>query len=75
LVSARILAVKSRNVELGKGVDTYVNVAVRRNQIASGRRVGFEYRPELGYPDTGPRRALAVRWQPVSEVWLYRRTA
>jgi glucan biosynthesis protein len=62
-------------MELGAGVDTYVNVAVRRSQIASGRRVGVEHRQALRYPGTELRRALAVNWQPVSEVWLYRRTA
>ncbi len=65
---------KSSNVELSASAGTFVNVAVRRNQIAAGHRAGFEYQPAPGSLLAGLRCMLAVNRTPVSEVWLYRWT-
>ncbi len=62
----------SSNVELSASAGTFVNVAIRRNQIAMGHRVGFEYQPAPGSFQADRRCVLAVNGKPVSEVWLYR---
>ncbi len=64
----------SSNVELSASAGTFVNVSILRNQIAAGRRAGFEYQPGPGSLLAGLRCVLAVNGTPVSEVWLYRWT-
>ncbi len=66
---------KSVNVELSASAGTFVNVAIRRNQMAMGHRVGFEYQPAPGAFQADLRCVLAANGKPVSEVWLYRWTA
>jgi glucans biosynthesis protein len=61
-----------QNVELSASAGTFVNIAIRRNPIAGGHRVSFEYRPEPGAIQADLRCVLAVGGKPVSEVWLYR---
>lgn len=66
---------KSSNVELSASAGTFVKVAIRRNRIAAGHGVGFEYQPALDSFQADLRCVLAVNGKPVSEVWLYRAAA
>jgi len=66
---------KTGNVELSASAGTFVNIAIRRNQIAGGHRAVFEYQPAPGSFQADLRCVLAVNGKPVSEVWLYRWTA
>ncbi len=63
------------NVELTASLGTIVNVAVRRNRIADGHRVCFEYQPAAGAAEADLRCVLIADGKPVSEVWVYRWTA
>jgi periplasmic glucans biosynthesis protein len=63
---------KNRNVELSASAGTIVNIAVRRNTIAGGHRVSFEYRPAPGAAEADLRCALVADGKPISEVWVYR---
>lgn len=64
-----------RNAQLSASAGNFVNIAIRRNQISGGHRVGFEYQPAGGCPEADLRCQLVVNGKPVSEVWLYRWTA
>ena len=64
---------KTGNVELSASTGTFVNIAIRRNQIAGGHRVSFEYQPAPGYAGRFALCAPLGR-QAISEVWLYRWT-
>jgi periplasmic glucans biosynthesis protein len=66
---------KNGNLELSASNGTFVNTALRRNRIAGGHRVSFEYRPAQGSSLADLRCVLAQDGKPVSEVWLYRWTA
>jgi glucans biosynthesis protein len=66
---------KNGNLELSASTGTFVNVALRRNRIAGGHRVSFEYQPAPGSSLADLRCLLAADGKPVSEVWLYRWTA
>ncbi len=66
---------RTRNVELSASAGSFVNVAIRRNQIAGGHRVSFEYQPAPGSPQADLRCVLVSGGKQVSEVWLYRWTA
>ena len=64
-----------RNVELSASAGTFLNIAIRRNQIAGGHRVSFEYQPAPGSLLADLRCVLDAGGKQVSEVWLYRWTA
>jgi periplasmic glucans biosynthesis protein len=66
---------KMENVELSGSAGTFVNIAIRRNPIAGGHRVSFEYQPEPGSIQADLRCVLVSGGRQVSEVWLYRWTA
>ena len=66
---------ENKNVELSASAGSFLNVAIRRNPIAGGHRVGFEYRPAPGSFQADLRCVLTVNGKQVSEVWLYRWTA
>lgn len=63
---------KIQNAELGASAGTFVNIAIHRNRIAGGHRVGFEYQPAPGSRLADLRCELAANGKQVSEVWLYR---
>ena len=66
---------KTENVELSGSAGTFVNIAIRRNPIAGGHRVSFEFRPEPGSLQADLRCVLVAGGKQVSEVWLYRWSA
>lgn len=66
---------KNRNLELSASVGSIVNAALRRNRIAGGHRVSFEFEPAAGTSEADLRCVLISEGRPVSEVWLYRWTA
>jgi periplasmic glucans biosynthesis protein len=66
---------KHGNVELSASTGTIVNVAIRKNTISSGHRVGFEYQPAPGTIEADLRCVLVAEGKPISEVWVYRWTA
>jgi periplasmic glucans biosynthesis protein len=66
---------KTGNVELSASAGNFVNIAIRRNQIAGGHRVSFEYQPAPGSLQADLRCVLVAGGKQVSEVWLYRWTA
>lgn len=72
---ADFCAGRTGNVELSASAGNFVNIAIRRNQIAGGHRVSFEYRPAPGSLQADLRCALTAGGKQVSEVWLYRWTA
>ena len=63
------------NVELNVSSGTIVNAAFRKNKIAGGHRLGFEYLPQEGIIEADLRCALISGGKTVSEVWIYRWTA
>jgi periplasmic glucans biosynthesis protein len=63
---------KNVNVELSASAGALLNVAIRRNRISGGHRVGFMYHPATGSFQADLRCALSVNGRRVSEVWLYR---
>jgi periplasmic glucans biosynthesis protein len=65
---------KTENVELSASAGTFVNIGIRRNPIAGGHRVSFEYKPEPGANQADLRCVLMAGGKQVSEVWLYRWT-
>ena len=66
---------KTGNVELSASTGNFVNIAIRRNQIAGGHRISFEYQPAPGSLQADLRCVLHSGGKQVSEVWLYRWTA
>lgn len=66
---------KNQNLELTASAGTIVNIAIRRNKISGGHRVGFEYQPAEGVIEADLRCALFADGKPISEVWIYRWTA
>jgi glucans biosynthesis protein len=66
---------KNGNVELTASAGAIVNIAIRRNMIGGGHRVGFEYQPAPGVVEADLRCALVLEGKPVSEIWIYRWTA
>jgi glucans biosynthesis protein len=66
---------KLENVELSASAGTIVNVALRRNKVSGGHRVGFEFLPPAGATQADLRCALVSDGKPVSEIWIYRWTA
>jgi periplasmic glucans biosynthesis protein len=66
---------KNGNLELSASTGTFVNAALRRNRIAGGHRVSFEFQPAQGSTLADLRCLLAADGKPVSEIWLYRWTA
>ncbi len=63
------------NLELMASAGTIVNVAIRRNRISGGHRIGFEYQPAPGVAEADLRCALMKDGKQLSEVWVYRWTA
>ena len=72
---ADFCAGKTGNVELSASTGNFVNIAIRRNQIAGGHRISFEYQPAPGSLQADLRCVLQSGGKQVSEVWLYRWTA
>ncbi len=72
---ADFCAGKTGNVELSASTGNFVNIAIRRNQIAGGHRISFEYQPAPGSLQADLRCVLLAGGKQVSEVWLYRWTA
>jgi periplasmic glucans biosynthesis protein len=66
---------KSGNVELTASAGAVVDVALRRNRIAGGHRVCFDYQPAGDAGEADLRCFLVAGGKPVSEVWVYRWTA
>lgn len=66
---------KNGNVELTASAGAIVNIAIRRNMISGGHRVGFEYQPAPGVVEADIRCALIWEGKPISEIWIYRWTA
>ncbi len=59
-------------LELSSTAGKFHNIAIRRNEIAGGHRVSFDYQPALGVLQADLRCVLAPGGKQLSEVWLYR---
>ncbi len=59
-------------LELSSTTGKFESIAIRRNQIAGGHRVSFDYRPEPGILQADLRCVLAPGGKQLSEVWLFR---
>jgi glucans biosynthesis protein len=66
---------KLKNVELSASSGAIVNVAFRRNRLATGHRLGFEYAPAANTLGADLRCQIVSGGKTVSEVWIYRWTA
>jgi periplasmic glucans biosynthesis protein len=66
---------KTENLELTASTGTIVNVAIRRNKISGGHRIGFEYQPSQGLIAADLRCTLMKDGKAISEVWIYRWTS
>ncbi len=64
-----------QNVELSASAGSILNARIRRNPIAGGHRVRFEYHPAEGVTEADIRCLLKQDGKPASEVWTYRWTA
>jgi glucans biosynthesis protein len=65
---------KLQNLELNASAGSIVNVALRKNPIAGGHRLGFEFDPPTDRIEADLRCALVLDKKPISEVWIYRWT-
>ncbi len=59
-------------LELTSSAGKFENIAIRRNQIAGGHRVSFDYQPAPGVLQADLRCVLAPGGKQLSEVWLFR---